>query len=134
MASTPDTTPNLYELQGDKVRITYSTSSISGQPQFNFSQGRKALHFSGPDIQTGKTLIGTLVTVKIDETPDLKRVMFSLVLPDVNLQQSGKKANIKTIGIIATIKTSIGGPTLTKGALQTYKVKNLAGTAKIVQF
>ena len=134
MASTPDTTPNLYELQGDKVRITYSTSSISGQPQFNFSQGRKALHFSGPDIQTGKTLIGTLVTVKIDETPDLKRVMFSLVLPDVNLQQSGKKANIKTIGIIATIKTSIGGPTLPKGALQTYKVKNLAGTAKIVQF
>jgi hypothetical protein len=42
--------------------------------------------------------------------------------------------NIKTIGIIATIKTSIGGPTLTKGALQTYKVTNLAGTAKIVQF
>ena len=134
MASTPDTTPNLYELQGDKVRITYSTSSISGQPQFNFSQGRKALHFSGTDIQTGKTLIGTLVTVTIDETPDLKRVMFSLVLPDVNLQQSGKKANIKTIGIITTIKTSIGGPTLTKGALQTYKVTNLAGTAKIVQF
>ena len=134
MASTPGTTPNLYELQGDKVRITYSTSSISGQPQFNFSQGRKALHFTGTDIQTGKTLIGTLVTVTIDETPDLKRVLFSLVLPDVNLQQSGKKANIKTIGIITTIKTSIGGPTLTTGALQTYKVKNLAGTAKIVQF
>ena len=134
MASTPDTTPNLYELQGDKVRITYSTSSISGQPQFNFSQGRKALHLSGTDIQTVKTPIGTLVTVTIDETPDLKKVLFSLVLPDVNLQQSGKKANIKTIGIITTIKTSIGGPTLTKGALQTYKVKNLAGTAKIVQF
>ena len=81
-----------------------------------------------------KTPIGTLVTVTIDETPDLKKVLFSLVLPDVNLQQSGKKANIKTIGIIATIKTSIGGPTLTKGALQTYKVTNLAGTAKIVQF
>ena len=134
MASTPSTTPNLYELQGDKVRITYSTSSISGQPQFNFSQGRKALHFSGPDIQTGKTLIGTLVTVKIDETPDLKRVMFSLLLPDVNLQPSGKKANIKTIGIVTTIKMSIGGPALTRGALQSYKVTNLAGTAKIVPF
>ena len=74
------------------------------------------------------------MTVTIEETPDLKRVLFSLLLPDVNLQPSGKKANVKTIGIITTIKTSIGGPTMTKGALQSYNVTNLAGTAKIVQF
>ena len=134
MATPPDTTPNLYELQGDKFRVTYATSSISGQPQFDLRQGRKALHFSGTEIQTGKTLIGTLVTVTIEETPDLKRVMFSLLLPDVSLQPSGKKVNIKTIGIVTTMKTSIGGPKLTTGARQTYKVANLAGTAKIVQF
>jgi hypothetical protein len=134
MAATADTTPNLYELQSDKFRVTYSTSSISGQPQFELRQGRKTLHFSGTEIQTGKTLIGTLVTVTIEETPDLKRVLFSLLLPDVNLQPSGKKVNIKTIGIVTTIKTSIGGPKLTTGALQTYKTVTLAGTAKVVQF
>jgi hypothetical protein len=134
MAATPDTTPNLYEVQGDKFRVTYSTSSISGQPQFDLRQGRKALHFSGTEIETGKTLIGTLVTVAIEEIPDLKRVLFSLLLPDVSLQPSGKKVNIRTIGIVTTLKTSIGGPKLTTGALQTYKALTLAGTAKVVQF
>ena len=42
--------------------------------------------------------------------------------------------NIKTIGIFTTTKTSIGGPNAVKGALQTYKVENLKGTAKAVQF
>jgi len=133
MAATPETVPNLYELQGGKVRITYSTSSISGQPQFDFRQGRKTLHFSGTEIQTAKTLIGTLVTVTVEETPDLRRVTFSLLLPDVNLQQSGK-VNIKALGIFTTTKTSIAGPKLVKGALQTYKVESLSGTAKAVQF
>jgi hypothetical protein len=133
MASTTETAPNLFELQGDKVRITYSTSSISGQPVFDFRQGRKELHFSGAEIQTGKTSIGTLATVTIEKTPDLKTVLFSLLLPDVNLQQSGK-VKIKTIGIITTIKTSIGGPKSVKGALQAYKVENLSGTAKAVHF
>ena len=133
MASNAETTPNLYELQGDKVQITYSSSSISGQPKFEFRQGRKPLQFSGTEIQTEKTLIGTLVTITIEETPDLKRVTFSLLLPDFNLQQSGK-VNIKTIGIVTTTKTSIGGPKLIKGALQTYKVVNLSGSSKAVQF
>jgi hypothetical protein len=133
MASTPQSTPNLYELQGDKARIAYSTSSTSGQPQFDFRQGRKELHFSGSEIQTATTLIGTLVTVTIEDTPDLKRVIFSLLLPDVNLQQA-TRVNIKTIGIVTTTKTSIGGPKLAKGALQTYKVASLSGTAKAVQF
>jgi hypothetical protein len=133
MAVTPETGPNLYELQGGKVRITYSTSSISGQPQLDFRQGRKTLHFSGTDIETARTPIGTLVTVTIEQTPDLKRVTFSLLLPDVSLQQSGK-VNIKAIGIFTATKTSIAGPKLVKGALQTYKVENLSGTAKAVQF
>ena len=133
MAATAETVPNLYELQGGKVRITYSTSSISGQPQFDFRQARKTLHFSGTELQTTKTLIGTLVTVTIEQTPDLKSVTFSLLLPDVNLQQSGK-VNIKAIGIFTTTKTSIAGPKLVKGALQTYKVESLSGTAKAIQF
>jgi hypothetical protein len=133
MASTPASTPNLYELQGDKLGITYASSSISGQPQLELRHGRKSLHFSGTEIQTGKTPIGTMVTVTIEDTPDLKKVSFSLLLPDVNLQQS-TKVNIKTLGIVTTVKTSIGGPNLAKGAVQTYKVVSLRGTAKAVQF
>ena len=127
------TEPNLYELQGGNLRVTYSTTSITGKPIFSFQQGRKTLSFTGNDIQTVKTSIGTLVTVTIEAVADLKTVTFSLLLPAVNLQQK-KKVNIKTIGILTTSKTSIGGPKLVAGALQTYKVVALRGSASAVLF
>lgn len=128
-----DTAPNLYELRGDKLQVTYSTTSIAGQPLFTFQQGRKTLNFKKSEIRNTKTPIGTLVTVLIETVPDLKTVTFSLVLPDVNMHQS-TKVNIKTIGILTTSKTSIGGPHLVKGAVQAYKVVALSGTAKTVPF
>jgi hypothetical protein len=124
---------NLFELEGDKIKVTYSTTSISGKPQFDFHQGRKSLHFSGSEIQTGKTPIGSLITVTIENQPDSKRILFSLLVPDVNLPPSNK-ASIKTIGILTTAKTTIGGPNLVKGAIQTYKTVSLSGTAKFVTF
>jgi len=51
----------------------------------------------------------------------------------VNLPPSNK-ASIKTIGILTTAKTTIGGPNLMKGAIQTYKTVSLSGTAKFVSF
>lgn len=127
------TEPNLYELQGDKTKVTYSTTSIAGQALFNIRLGRKTLNFTGDDIHVDGTPIGTLVTVTIETVPDLKTVTFSLLLPAVNLQQS-TKASIKAIGILTTAKTSIGGPKLVKGALQAYKTVVLSGTAKAIQF
>ena len=40
-----DTTPNLYELKGDKLKVTYATTSFTGQPTFTLQQGRKTLTF-----------------------------------------------------------------------------------------
>src|SRR3954451_20725128 len=95
---------NLYELQGDKLTISYSTSNIAGQPAFTLQFGRKpALTFKKSEIKTTKSPIGTLVTVVTETVPDLKTVSFSLLLPDVNLQDS-RKANIKAMGIITTAK------------------------------
>lgn len=127
------TVPNLFELEGEKLKVTYSTSSIAGGPTFTFQQGRKILNFKKNEIQTTKTPIGTLVTVVIETVPDLKTVTFSLLLPDVNLQES-TKVSIKAGGILTTSKTSAGGPKLVKGAIQSYKFVNLSGTAKAVQF
>jgi hypothetical protein len=128
-----DITPNLFELQGDKLKVTYTTTSITGQPTFTLQQGRKTLNFDKNQIQTTKIAIGTLLTVTIETVPDLKTTAFSLLLPDVNMQDS-TKVSIKTIGILTTSKTSIGGPKLVKGALQAYKTVNLSGNAKVVKF
>jgi hypothetical protein len=127
-----DNVANLYELQGDKVLVTYSTTNIAGQPLFTLQLGRKTLTFKKSEIKTTKSPVGTLVTVLTETVPDLRTVTFTLVLPDINLQQS-TKVNTRAIGIVTTSKTSIGGPTLVKGAVQSYKVVTLSGTAKIVQ-
>ena len=126
-----DTTPNLYELKGDKLKVTYATTSFTGQPTFTLQQGRKTLTFDKKQIQTTRLPIGSLVTVTVETLPDVKTTTFSLVLPDVNMQDS-TKVSIKTIGITTTAKTSIGGPKTVKGAIQTYKVANLSGSARIV--
>jgi hypothetical protein len=127
------TEPNLYELQGDKTKVTYSTSSITGKPLFTIWLGRKTLNFSGNEIKVDGTPIGTLVTVTIETVPDLKTVTFSLLLPAVNLPESNK-VSIKALGILTTAKTSIGGPKPVKGALQAYKTVVMSGTAKAVDF
>jgi hypothetical protein len=127
------TAPNLFELHGDRITVTYSTTSITGKPLLTLQRGRKTLNFSGTEIRAQELPIGTLITVTIETVPDLKTVVFSLLLPGVNLEQS-TKVNIKAIGIFTTTKTSIGGPKTVKGALQTYKVVPLSGTAKSVTF
>ena len=125
--------PNLYELKGGKLTITYSTSSIAGTAQFSFKKGSQTKTFSGSQIRTQTAATGTLVTVDIESVPDLKTVTFTLVLPQVNLGTK-TSAKIATIGITTTAKTSIGGPALVQGQLQSYKVTDLTGTASQVLF
>ena len=76
--------------------------------------------------------IGQQVTVIIEQIPDLRTVTFTLLLPAINLDEP--ETRFRTIGIIATHRTSIGGPDLVKGVLQTYRLKELRGTAQWVNF
>ncbi len=131
MAPTPKRAPNLYELSGTRLKVTYSSSSIAGKPLLTIRQGRKDQQFTGNEIKTDKTQIGQLVTVTLETQPDRKTVLFSVLLPEVNLPDS-LKSNIKTEAIVTTIKTTIAGPP--KGQVQTYKTVLLSGTARSVDF
>lgn len=131
MAPTPKRAPNLYELTGTRLKVTYSSSSIAGKPLMTIRQGRKDQQFTGNEIKTDKTQIGQLITVTLETQPDRKTVLFSVLLPDVNLPDS-QKANIKTEAVVTTIKTTIAGPP--KGQVQTYKTVLLSGTARSVDF
>ena len=131
MAPTPKRAPNLYELTGTRLKVTYSSSSIAGKPLMTIRQGRKDQQFTGNEIKTDKTPIGQLITVTTETQPDRKTVLFSVLLPDVNLPDS-QKANIKTEAEVTTIKTTIAGPP--KGQVQSYKTILLSGTARSVDF
>jgi hypothetical protein len=124
--------PNQFDLQGPRVQIGYSTSSITGKPQLSFKQGRKKLDFTGDEIGVLDTKIGALITVTIASTPDLSSTTFSFLLPSIELPKESAKQSFRSIGITTIHKTSIAGPV--KGVQQTYKVVQLRGTARHVVF
>ena len=125
------TAPNLFELSGDGIGVTYSTTSIDGKPRLTFKKGRKTLSFSGAQIDSRDAGIGTLVSVVLENTPDKGSTSFSVLLPAIQLADS-KKQSFRTIGITTVASTTIVGPV--KGAQQTYKTIVLRGSARLAEF
>jgi hypothetical protein len=123
--------PTLYELSGNGIGVTYSTSSISGKPLFNYHDVFQVRNFSGDEIQTVDTIIGKLVSVFLIRTVDGGSTSFTLVVPSVTLPQSNV-ANIVTEGITALHKFSIVGPP--QGQTELYTFHKLHGTARFVVF
>jgi hypothetical protein len=123
--------PNLFEVAGYGIQVTYSTTSLNGQPQFNYQDTHQSRLFTGDQIRTEATELGTLVSVVIQLTPDAGSTAFTLVVPRVNLRQFDS-VNITTIGITTLHKTSIIGPP--HGQTDFYTVHTLQGTASVVAF
>jgi hypothetical protein len=125
---------NLFELEAYGVRITYSKSSITGDPRFSYADRDQNLNFSGAEIRVEGTEIGDLVTVTIEVVPDLRTVTVSLLVPGFNLPQDTRESPFETEAILTTHHTTIGGPGLVQGQLKSYKTLKLTGTAKHVFF
>ncbi len=129
--------PNQFVLQGigskyKDVQISYSTTSITGKPVFSYKDSKGSGSFTGDEIRTQQTEMGTVATVTLESIPDLRVITLTILVPTINLDKSAKE--FKTIAIRTTSKTSIGGEHLIKGAVQSYEVIDLKGTAKSVEF
>jgi hypothetical protein len=127
------TQPNLFELAGEYTQITYSTTSITGQPQFHYQDRQRDVNVTGGDIRSLETEIGAQVTVTLEEVPDLHTLTVTLLVPQINLGE-GNESSLSTLAILTTHRTSIGGPGLVEGQLQTYEAVALEGTASLVAF
>ena len=124
--------PNLFELRSGSIKIVYSTTSLSGMPLLNYEDSQRTLAFQGDEIRQSDSEIGHQITVTIEQMPDLRTVTFTLLLPDINLE--GTEIRFRTVGITTITRTSIGGPDLVKGPIQTYLPRILWGTARQVAF
>jgi hypothetical protein len=130
--ATASTRPDLYELKGGRTRITYSTSSIAGVPQFHYKDATRDLNFSGHQIESVQTSLASEVTVTLQLLTDLPGIKFTLVLPEVTLGNK-PEVSFKTFGVLIT---TAGGLVVSPAGKQrqTYKIVELAGTAKAVAF
>jgi hypothetical protein len=122
--------PNLFELSCDDTQITYSTSSISGEPQLSYSGPKGEHSFSGDDIETLTSALGTEITVTLETIADLHALTLTLLLPDVRIEPGGEE-KMETVGIYTTNATTIAGP---PPVVQSYEVVALDGIAKLVAF
>ena len=123
--------PTLYQLSGGGIHVSYATTSLQGQPQFNYHDAVQAKNFSGSEIQTADSILGTLVTVFLIRTVDAGSTTFTLLIPRINLPPSNV-ANITTEGITTLHKFTIVGPP--QGQTELYTVRTLHGTAAFVFF
>ena len=124
--------PNVFELKGMGIELTYSTTSLSGEPQLTYKDMKRTLTYRGEEIRQLDSEIGQQVTVTLEQIPDLRTETLTLILPAINVEGTG--TFFQTHAIITTHRTSIGGPDLVKGVLQTYRMKTLRGTARTVIF
>jgi hypothetical protein len=125
--------PNVYELQGDHLHVSYVTTGKTGKPRFSYQDANQSLSFTGDQIRTATTEIGTLVTVTLHMAVDSGSTSFTLLVPHVNLTKPGTNAQIQTIGITTAHQLAllrIGG----KGQTQLYTETQLSGTASFVYF
>ena len=122
---------NLFELECDGVSITYSTSSFAGPPQLSYNGPEGQLSFSGNEIETLPSAIGTEVTVTLVRVPDLHTIALTLLLPSFNLPADGD-TEFDTLAIKTTHLDSIAGPP--EGPGQTYEAVALHGVARSVDF
>jgi hypothetical protein len=127
----PSFAPNTYQLHGAQHQITYVTSGFDGKPHFTYQDASHALHFTGDQIRTVATEIGTLVSVTILLTVDAGSTTFTLLVPTVKLDQT-RHASIRTIGITTLHRSSIA-PQLLHGQTEVSTAISLTGTARAIE-
>jgi len=121
---------NLFTLSCAETQISYSTTSINGTPRFSY-RGPKGDHsFSGSEIDTLSTALGTEVTVTLEAIPDLHTLTLTVVLPRIE-GQMGDEQPFGSVGIFTTNHTTIAGP---PPVAQSYEIIALDGIAEFVRF
>lgn len=117
-----------YELTGHNIHITYSLNSSSGKPELVYQGSAGNQTFTGDDIRSQVSELGTELTVTLKKTVDTGYTSLTLVLPGLNIggkpQQQFRTLAIETIHLL-------GMPFIEKGVKALYHVHDLQGTAKI---
>ena len=119
--------PNLYEVQGQGVSISYSTGGIDGTQQFGYRDQDRTVSRSGDEIRTEETEIARLVTIDVEDVQAASEVTATLFLPRIVLDEATTDTPLATIGVLTTSRPA-------DGQMQTYRALELTGKARLVAF
>ena len=124
--------PNLYELSGHGIDVTFLPVGAGGVAHFSYQDAHRSMQFAGEQIRTVEVGdLGTIVSVTLVLTPDSGSSTFSVLLPHVNLEnQRGSSVSVSTDGITTHHRFSLI-PQLLRGQLERYHVTPLHGSASL---
>jgi len=125
--------PNRFVLQSQdgSTKVDYETTSFIGQPVLNLTQGPGPIrHFSGSQIRTANTEIGTLVSVTTHMTIDTGSTSFSILIPAISLTSISNHQKFATEALV----TSHSGPNSVPatGVHERYQFIPMTGEASFV--
>src|SRR5262245_51950247 len=69
--TTPTVTPNLFQLSGHHLHITYSPSGVDGKPSMTYQDSHQSVSFKSNEIRTVECDVGILVSVTLRTKPDV---------------------------------------------------------------
>lgn len=122
--------PNHFELRGKDVRVSFSATSITGEPLMRYRDRHREVSARGDDIRQEEVGIGTLVTLVLQSNAaDAEGILFSVLIPNALLTGGDRRVSIQTLGI--TTRTP-GFIIPTTRQLETYEKVRLEGEGTFV--
>jgi hypothetical protein len=123
--------PKRYTLKGGEIELVYVPAASGTEAQLDYRDASGTRSFTGDDLSIEiSPALGRLVSAALEYVADGYDKYLTLLVPDVNPEENGASASIQTVAIITKHLTTIGGPALIRGALQTYEVVELEGVAE----
>jgi hypothetical protein len=120
-----------YALSGSDVEIVYEPAAAGEEARLTYRDADTSRQFTGDEIDVTESLpLGLMVSVFLDAAPDAYTEYLALLIPQVNRVEPQSDVPLQTVAILARHLTSIGGPRLVEGALQTYEVIAFEGVAE----
>jgi hypothetical protein len=121
---------NTFTLQCRDISITYSATSITGQPLLHYKDRRHEVNAQGQEIRQVETEIGSMVSITLEPDTDAGELLFTLMVPRVTLAAGGGEQPIKTVGLLTRSRLFPRLPVSVQ--LQTYETVDLKGNAAFV--
>ena len=80
----PNNVPNVYQLAGDGMQMTYTVSNSNGQAQLDYQDAQGSRTFTENQFRSQESSLGMLLTVLLRGVADGDVVTFTLILPRIN--------------------------------------------------
>lgn len=121
---------NTFTLENRRIHVSFSATSITGQPLVHYKDRQREVNARGDEIQVVESEIGTLVSILLHPDADAGALFFGVLIPRVALADNGAEQAVSTVGFLT--RSLLNPPLAANLQLQTYDVESLKGTATFV--